>query len=441
MNVQKIRLSDIVVPDNRIRREFDPKAIDELADSIWRLGLLQPIKLRDDGKTLIAGERRIRAHLLILEKKEEFLEKYDGVLNDYVIDLIDNGHIAYVLHHELSTQELIEAELEENVVRRDIPWQDQIRARAALHALRTEQHGPGGQGKKEGWSVSDTAKEIFGESPTGSDREAVSNSLFLDKFLDNPLVAAADSEKEAMKVVRNLEAEQRRAQKAKAFDPATADFVCLQGSCYDILQHKDYAERFDGIIADPPYGRDVHKHSFADRHGYDDSREQFIRFCKEFPSLARSVCKPQAHFYIFHDIRDFEKLMIECEVAGWKVWPWPLIWDKGNVGTFGAAKYGPRHCYDAILYANKGEKECIMMQPDILSHSGDHTLLHPAGKPIPLYEDLMRRSFEPGDEVLDPMCGGGTIFPAARRQKLVAVGIEELEKYYHMSLEMAMEGK
>lgn len=45
------------------RKEFEPEALDELARSIGKLGILQPISVRrtDTGWELIAGERRLRA--------------------------------------------------------------------------------------------------------------------------------------------------------------------------------------------------------------------------------------------------------------------------------------------------------------------------------------------------------------------------------------------
>lgn len=45
------------------RREFEPAALDELANSIREHGLLQPIVVtpKDDGFELVAGERRLRA--------------------------------------------------------------------------------------------------------------------------------------------------------------------------------------------------------------------------------------------------------------------------------------------------------------------------------------------------------------------------------------------
>ncbi len=416
--MSNIALEAVIIPAERIRREFDEDAIKELADSIDRLGLLQPIVLQDDCETLVCGERRIRAHLLLKRTK-----------------------IKYVTVDDLTDQQFLEAELEENVIRRDLSWQDQARAQSRLHALRVGQHGEGGQGQDDGWNITRTAEEIAGNRPTSGDRQEVSDSLLLDEFLDDPIVAAAPSKKEAIKIIADLEKAKARKEKADNWDPSKADHICILGSCYSTYVPEG-EPLFDCIIADPPYGRAMHKHAFAKKHQYDDSREVFKKFMTEFPSIAyQELTKPQAHMYIFCDIRDWPALYIEVEVGGWKVWPWPLIWDKGNVGTYGSPDQGPRHVYDAILFANKGDRPCIMMQRDVINITQDTTLPHPAGKPIELYAELLKRSTEPGDYVLDPMCGGGTIFPAASRLKLHATGIEIDEKYYHMSVEMAMEGK
>ena len=63
-SINEIELSRIVVNPNQPRREFDPVALQELADSIAEIGIIQPVTLRqmDDGNyQLIAGERRFRA--------------------------------------------------------------------------------------------------------------------------------------------------------------------------------------------------------------------------------------------------------------------------------------------------------------------------------------------------------------------------------------------
>jgi ParB family chromosome partitioning protein len=63
-SISEIALSQIEANPNQPRREFDEKALEELADSIRNFGIIQPITLRqlsDDRYQIIAGERRWRA--------------------------------------------------------------------------------------------------------------------------------------------------------------------------------------------------------------------------------------------------------------------------------------------------------------------------------------------------------------------------------------------
>lgn len=62
--LERIPLRAISANPNQMRAHFDPQAIDELADSIRRYGLLSPLIVRrtgEQGYELIAGERRLRA--------------------------------------------------------------------------------------------------------------------------------------------------------------------------------------------------------------------------------------------------------------------------------------------------------------------------------------------------------------------------------------------
>ena len=66
-SISEIPIHLIKANPNQPRREFDPDALQELADSIKEIGIIQPITLRkmDDGTyQIIAGERRFRASQL-----------------------------------------------------------------------------------------------------------------------------------------------------------------------------------------------------------------------------------------------------------------------------------------------------------------------------------------------------------------------------------------
>ena len=63
-SINEVPLQKIQANPNQPRREFTPETLQELADSIREIGIIQPITLRllDDGNyQIIAGERRWRA--------------------------------------------------------------------------------------------------------------------------------------------------------------------------------------------------------------------------------------------------------------------------------------------------------------------------------------------------------------------------------------------
>jgi ParB family chromosome partitioning protein len=63
-SINEVELSRIAVNPHQPRREFDAAALQELADSIAAIGIIQPITLRqtaDEQYQIIAGERRFRA--------------------------------------------------------------------------------------------------------------------------------------------------------------------------------------------------------------------------------------------------------------------------------------------------------------------------------------------------------------------------------------------
>ncbi|MEK7690472.1 MAG: ParB/RepB/Spo0J family partition protein, partial [Bdellovibrionota bacterium] len=64
--ISVISIDDIQVNPYQPRREFDPRSLDELAQSIRVNGIIQPLVVRktNQGYILIAGERRLRASRL-----------------------------------------------------------------------------------------------------------------------------------------------------------------------------------------------------------------------------------------------------------------------------------------------------------------------------------------------------------------------------------------
>ena len=118
-----------ILPD-RQRRNFSADALHELTESIRERGLFHPIVLRivGDDYVLVSGERRLRAMTDIYDLGGSF--KHDG-------EAIRESFIPYTLLNELDELAIEEAELEENIRRADLTWQERAAAHARLSALRT----------------------------------------------------------------------------------------------------------------------------------------------------------------------------------------------------------------------------------------------------------------------------------------------------------------
>ncbi len=387
--------------------------------------MLQPIVLRNDQETLVAGERRLRAVISIYEDGKRFRHDEESV---------PDSEIPFVTVDELSASELYEAELAENAIRVDLSWQERARAVAELHNFRVGQLGSYDRSSGEGQSIQATATEILGRPAKGRQATEVADAVLLLEYLDHPLVAAAGDLATAKKAIREDLANQERIKRARIFETASTKHTLILGSAYDVPIE---AGKYSTILTDPPYGIEADKKDTfdLDTHEYDDSFEHFERILEFLPAAALAAATEQAHLYCFCDIRRFPKLFVAFELAGWQVWSRPIIWDKGNTGSYGDIEHGPRSCYESILYANKGRRKVNAGYRDVINLTQSTSNKHPAGKPVALYSELLKRSTLPGDHVLDFFCGSGPIFPAAEEQKVFATGIELNEKYYAMSVE------
>lgn len=425
--VQLIALNDVIVSPNRQRREFDQKKLVELAKSIESKGLMHAVVLRRTGDDfeLIAGERRLRAMFILFENNRPFMHNGEAVLP---------GHVPYVLvDQELPLDMRVEAELEENILRVDLTTMERALAIKQLHDLRTGQKGAYDRsasqflGEQVGHSVADTAREVHGDKVGSSGEQDIRDALLIAKHASDPEVAAARTTAEAIKVIRKTAESKQRIAKAQAFDPEKTPHKLLVGDTYELWKQPELAGFADVIITDPPYGIGVHEHNPTDgrnTHDYDDSKEAFALVLANLPQMCAAVGKEQCHVYVFCDYSRFNELFAAFEIAGFNCWLRPLIWDKGNVGSFGNIEVGFRKTYDCILFANRGKRKMQVGAQEVLSFNPTSTTAHAAEKPVDLYIELMRRSCSVGDSVVDFYAGSGTIFDAAAKCQVVAVGME-----------------
>lgn len=439
-----ISLDDIVIKPERQRQEFDAQAMQELVESIEANGLMHPPVLRVEGNVwvLVAGERRIKAMTQIWELGGSF--RCDN-------DEVEEGQVPFTNLGDLTALEAEEAELDENLKRKDLTWQEHAAAVARLHKLRIAQRQEDnlvaesvGEPVKIAHTVADTALEIMGRSD-GAYQDTVRKEILVSRHLSNPAVAKAKSADEAFKILKKQEQSAKNIELAKTVGATfNADLhTLLNENCLAFMgrttQGPD-ADKFDVILTDPPYG--MNADSFGDaggkltgiEHRYDDSPEAWRDLMGLWTALSYDVCKPQAHAYVFCDIDMFHELKAMMQRAGWYVFRTPLINHKTNSGRVPLPDQGPRRQYEIILYAIKGKKQTTHIYPDVISTSADENFSHGAQKPVALYQNLLQRSVRPGDRVLDTFAGSGTIFEAANGFKCSATGVELSSEYYGMCL-------
>ena len=125
-SINEIEISKISVNPHQPRHEFDPIALQELADSIAEIGIIQPITLRklsEESYQIIAGERRYRASQMAgLQTIPAYIRTADdeNVMEMALIENIQREdlnslEIALAYQHLLEQYELTQERLSERV--------------------------------------------------------------------------------------------------------------------------------------------------------------------------------------------------------------------------------------------------------------------------------------------------------------------------------------
>jgi ParB family chromosome partitioning protein len=171
----RIPLERIVPDPNQPRREFDPEALERLAESLRSRGQLQPIRVRwDEGQgayVIVVGERRWRA-------------ARQAGLPDLSCILVEG---------ELSPEERLSIQLVENALRDDLRPVEQARAYKVLMA-------------SLGWSASQLARELHLAQPTVAKALAL---LELPAAVQDQVDSGALAATAAYEVARLPESEQQ----------------------------------------------------------------------------------------------------------------------------------------------------------------------------------------------------------------------------------------
>lgn len=468
MNRIRLPIASIKVID---RQRIDLGNIDELAESLQRYGLIQPIILNQENR-LIAGKRRLTAA---------------QQLGWTEID------VAY--RETLSEDELQEMELEEDVRRKDRSWQERCIAIAKIHFLKYK--GAFQQGAQ--WGQRETGALLNMSLGAVSQCLAVASELRNDP--KSPMWQA-DSLAAALLIINNrnlalVEAELARKQKAladqQAKDAAEARKLEVEVSApVDEQRQKYYSnphnppgsyeaylaekvrrlgelkstvylsskfhnvncitfmnetdQRFAAVITDPPYAIDmdmleqdnvgmVNIDTVADEHEVDDNVDLLTKF---FPAAYRCLNDP-GFLVLCADQMLWQFLYNEATKAGFAVQRWPLTWVKTHVCMNNAANYNYTKSTEIAMVCRKGNAQ--LAEKSSVSHlvaghdEMKEQMRHPFVKPFKFWQFMIRHTSRINDLVLEPFAGHGSGVISLLKMERNVIGCESNTEHYNALLE------
>lgn len=185
-------------------------------------------------------------------------------------------------------------------------------------------------------------------------------------------------------------------------------------------------------LTDPPYNVAYEGGTKDALTIQNDNMEdgQFRQFLVDAFSMADTVMKPGAVFYIWHADSEGFNFRGACRDVGWPVREC-LIWAK-NMFVMGRQDYQWRH--EPCLYGWKegaahkwysDRSQSTVLEFDKPTRNG----VHPTMKPVELFRYLMENSSKKGDVVFDSFGGSGTTLIASEETGRVA-RLMELDPRY-----------
>jgi len=408
--------SIVIHRDDRQRKEL--RNIEELAESIQRIGLIHPIVI-DDQNTLIAGERRLTA-----------------------VKMLGWTHVSTQLASELDPLTIFAIELEENVKRVDITWQERALAMDQYAELRRQQEGT--------MSQASIAQEL------GLTKMDVSRNLAVAQAIKkgNERVKAADKFSTALNIVER-EASRRASSVVADVEVKSSDVVSLPDEApveapkkLVPLLNEDFHEwaaaysgqPFNFIHCDFPYGVGMHKsdQGAGQEYGeYADSPDVYWELLATLKMGMSNVVAESSHLMFWFSMDFYQRTFDLLTEMGWRVNPFPLVWLKSdNTGIIPDANRGPRRIYETAFFASRGDRQIVRAKANAFSHPGRDKSIHMNEKPVPMLKHFMEMFCDEYSFVLDPTAGSANALKAASALNAGRVlGLERDPEFFSRSWE------
>jgi len=417
-----IKIIDILVEkDNndtkRVRTDFGD--IVELANSIKQHGLMHPIVVDkteagcEKPYRLIAGERRLRAFIFNGEQE-----------------------IPFTLFSDLDELDRKILECEENMIRRDFGWREEVEILRQLDELKRKKYGDATQGSQGGgWTLQDTADAVGIAKGTASQDIQLANTL-----RDRPDLADMVSKMPkhaARKIVKQKIAEEKL--KRQVDNKQLIIGIDLRHGPCEVLINDLKDESIDLWITDPPFAiQDIIDTSGSDspsagmptynltQTNVSTDAEMMDIYKKLIPAVYKKL-KPGAHIYIFFGHGWYCRLINILRMVGFEVDDQPLIWWKMRASVMPKDMHYTSS-YEAILFGHKPPVGRILNKPvpNVLAFKSmsPQSRVHPLQRPHELLQLLIENSTGVGDVVLDTFAGSASTLVSAKRLQRQAIGFE-----------------
>jgi len=403
---------EITVLPGRQRRElFD---IEQLAASIKARGQLQPIVINRNNE-LVAGERRYRA-----------------------VSLLEDRPLRCVYTDELDPAELKAIELEENIKRSDLTWQDKCLAVLEYHELKSVEPSWNQDKLAEALCVSkntvvpylQVAKELRNGNQMVKDAARLSTAAGIVK---RKLERAAESETSQLLAIASAKpiaaapssqpeaADKKPEISGKDSLSIIADLEASKASGFIINEDFTYwAETYNGpkfnlIHCDFPYGVGMDKsdQGSGDAHGsYEDDPETYWSLVDTLLNNLDNFTTDSAHL-IFWFSMDYYQATYERLSTKFRVSPFPLIWHKSdNSGILPDHNRGPRRTYETAFFGVRGDRKIVRAVSNSVAAPTTKGR-HMSEKTQSMLEHFFRMLVDEHSAVLDPTCGSGSAIRAA----------------------------
>ena len=423
----------IRVSPDRHRGNIDESGLERLADSIYRRGLMHPIILRKSDNTLVAGERRLRAwqRLEALPSEAQAGVNYKfGIPARYT--------------DEMRPDELEAMELEENIQRKDLPWQDEAVAFLKYYELKTAEAEEEEDEPAYTWAMMEgdlncSARHCrrmvqVGRQVRAEDKEVMS--------CDSARAAGALLERRAKRIVENelvtygeVERSMERPLITSSDLNGILDGEDLEGFSVEVHEREPFevhlydftkwideygdGPRFNFVHCDFPYGIGLHESDLYKTEAkdlqYDDEEETFWDLCQALYDAQDNVLSASCHIMFWFPMDKYSAVVDQFRAQGFRVDPYPLIWMKSDkMGLIPDPARGPRRIYETALIISLGDRKIIRPTVNAGHYpSGSRSKEHVSQKNQAMLEDFFRMFIDEDSVVLDPTCGSGTALAAA----------------------------